>query len=79
MSRKAKLTNIQVEIIRHSIATQKELSKQHGVSLLTIWKVKNFKGTYAVKPEDIGTPILDSSGNTVGVARVVSDSEPINV
>ena len=72
MSRKAKLDHIQVEYIRSSKTTQKELARQHGVSLLTIWKVKNFKGAYSVKTSDLGEPVLDSHGNTVGILAVVS-------
>ena len=65
MSRKAKLDASQVALIRVSIRTQKELAKEFGVSLLTIWKVKNFKEAY--KQEVLGLPVLDEHGRTVGI------------
>lgn len=65
MGRKAKLTEDQIiQFIRLSKRTQKELAKEFGVSLLTIWKVKNFKEAYAIKVE--GTPVLDEHGREVG-------------
>lgn len=64
MSRKAKLNSDCVDAIRNDrLSTQKELAKVYGVSLLTIWKVKNFKGTYAIKIE--GTPVLNAHGEEV--------------
>jgi hypothetical protein len=75
MGRKAKLTEAQVGEIRAIISlTQKELAKEYNVSLLTIWKVKNYKEAYRLAPEDIGTPVLNSHGEVVDILA----TEPSN-
>ncbi len=63
MGRKAKLTDNQVKDIRNSTGTQRNLASEFKVSLLTVWKVKNYKEAYAVKVE--GTPVLNAHGEEV--------------
>jgi hypothetical protein len=73
MARKAKLTTNEIENVRTDSRPMKLIAADFGVSLLTIWKVKNFKEAYATRAQDLGEPILDTNGHTVGIRNVVDD------
>ncbi len=68
MGRKAKLSVADVSEIRFLTgATQRELAVRYRVSRPTIIDVQQCRGAYRNRVLDLGTPVLDAHGNTVGV------------
>jgi hypothetical protein len=57
----------QIEEIRSSPLTQIELAVIFKTTKLTIHKVKNFKEAYRVLPQELGTPVLSTKGEVVGI------------
>jgi homoserine dehydrogenase len=69
MSRPSKLTPLQVESIKASTKTLKELALEFGVNIMTVWKAKNGKGAYAnVVPTELpmASPVLNAHGEPIG-------------
>jgi DNA invertase Pin-like site-specific DNA recombinase len=70
MGRKQVLDFEQIEQIRDLYqggTPVKELALNYGVSTILIYRVLNRVGAYAVKPQLIGTPVLDSHGNVINI------------
>ena len=70
MGRKVKLDEEKQSdiLVRRELGdTVKMLAERYKVTTLTIYKVINRKGAYAVKPQILGQPILDINGQVVNI------------
>ena len=69
MAKAAKFNDpVVLDTIRASNKTLKELATQYYTSVVTIWKIRNYKGAYAQTPSfELGRPILNINGVQVGV------------
>lgn len=73
MGRRKALTDDQVnEIFASPDVSSKELAAKFGVSYVTILKVRQGKGAYAVSEAPVeGTLVLDAHGEVVGLQPIL--------